>query len=129
MRYSLHNIYIYPFFLSRGTFRRPYFQAIGGYTYHAGQSWKADPGSDGGSLAGPIRSIAAADNSGADLGVFMCKDPMFFGVVGLAYVGTLCRTSSGSNAGVNEKRQNVLATSEVHKISFKLITVPFSTHF
>ena len=110
MRYSLNNI----FFLSKGIFRRPHFQAIGGYIYHAGQSWRAD--SNYGSLAGPIKTIAAADNSGADLHVFMCKDPEFSGVIGLAWVGTLCTTSmSGYNAGVNEKRQNVLATSEVHK--------------
>ena len=52
--------------------------------------------------------------SGADLGVFMCKDPEFYGVVGLAWVGTMCKTTwSGYNAGVNEKRENVLATSEV----------------
>ena len=88
---------------------------MGGYTYHAGQSWKADPNS--GSLDGPIKSIAADDDSGADLGVFMCKDPEFYGVIGLAWLGTLCRTSSfpGQNAGVNEKRQNILATSEVRK--------------
>ena len=89
--------------------------------------WKAD--SSSGSLDGPIKSIAAADDSGADLGVFMCKDPEFYGVIGLAYLGSLCRTP-GYNAGVNEKRQNVLATSEVQKKSFKLITVCklFSTH-
>ena len=88
-------------------------QAIGGYTYHADQSWKAD--SSSGSLDGPIKSIAASDNSGADLGVFMCKDTEFYGVVGLAWVGTMCKTYwPGYNAGVNEKRQNVLATSEVN---------------
>ena len=34
------------------------------------------------------------------------------GVIGVAWVGTLC-TKYGLNAGLNEKRQNVLATSEV----------------
>ena len=87
-------------------------QAIDSYTYQAGQSWTAE--SAGGSLSGPIKDIAAADMSGADLGVFMCKDPEFYGVVGLAWVGTMCKTTwSGYNAGVNEKRENVLATSEV----------------
>merc|ERR1711935_489270 len=87
-------------------------EAIGGYTYHADQTWKAEP--DSNSLSGPIKDIAAADNSGADLGVFMCKDSEFYGVVGLAWVGTMCKTYySGYNAGVNEKRENVLATSEV----------------
>ena len=98
--------------LSRGAFRGWHFQVIGDYTYHAGQTWKADSGS----LSGPIKSIAAADNSGADLGVFICKDTAFYGVIGLAWVGTLCKTSwLGYNAGVNEKRQNILATSEVNK--------------
>ena len=46
----------------------------------------------------------------------MCKDEEFYGVVGLAWVGTMCKTGfswDGYNAGVNEKRENVLATSEV----------------
>ena len=34
------------------------------------------------------------------------------GVIGIAWVGTLC-TKYGTNAGLNEKRENVLATSEV----------------
>jgi hypothetical protein len=34
------------------------------------------------------------------------------GVIGVAWVGTLC-TKYGKNAGLNEKRGNVLATSEV----------------
>ena len=52
----------------------------------------------------------------------MCKDPQFLGIIGRAYVGTLCRASSvpGANAGVNEKRQNVLATSEVRKKIFQV---------
>ena len=46
----------------------------------------------------------------------MCKDNAFYGVIGIAWVGTLCKTSyPGYNAGVNEKRQNILATSEVNK--------------
>ena len=90
-----------------------FYQAIGGYTYHVDQTWKAEP--DFGSLGTPIKNIAAADTSGADLGVFMCKDSEFYGVVGLAWVGTMCKTYwPGYNAGVNEKRQNVLATSEVN---------------
>ena len=117
-------------FLRKGTFIRPHFQAIGGYTYHAGQSWKADFGS----LDGPIKTIAAGDNSGADLGVFMCKDPELSGVIGIAWVGFLCRTSSfpGLNAGVNEKRENVLATSEVRKKIFQVdycMQTIFNPHF
>ena len=101
-------------------------QAIGGYTYHADQSWKAD--SNSGNLQGPIKTIAAADTAGADLQVFMCKDPAFYGVIGLAWVGTMCKGWAGYNAGVNEKRQNVLATSEVNhyliKVEF-LLSVTF----
>merc|ERR1711971_959239 len=84
---------------------------IGGYEYHADQSWKAD--SDSGNLQGPIKTIAAADTTGADLQGFLCKDTSFYGVIGLAWVGTMCKGWAGYNAGVNEKRQNVLATSEV----------------
>ena len=72
----------------------------------------------------------------------MCKDPQFLGIIGRAYVGTLCRASSvpGANAGVNEKRQNVLATSEVHKNNkflinymelaefYKICHIPRSSH-
>ena len=51
----------------------------------------------------------------------MCKDQAFYGVVGLAWVGTMCKTSwSGYNAGVNEKRGNVLSTSEVNHNKFSL---------
>ena len=70
-----------------------------------------------GSLEGPIKSIAASDTSGADLGVFMCKDPAFYGVAGLAWTGTMCKPGykkAGYNSGVTEKRPNVLATSEVN---------------
>jgi hypothetical protein len=46
----------------------------------------------------------------------MCKDSEFYGVVGLAWVGTMCKIYwPGYNAGVNEKRDNILATSEVNK--------------
>ena len=94
-----------------------YLQSLG-YSYHADQTWKAD--SSSGSLDGPIKSIAASDNSGADLNVFMCKDTEFYGVVGLAWVGTMCKGWAGYNAGVNEKRQNVLATSEVNQYQNKV---------
>merc|ERR1712051_490124 len=87
-------------------------EAIDGYTHESGQSWTAE--SDSGSLSGPIKDITAASNSNANLHVFLCKDPQFYGVIGLAWVGTMCKTSwAGYNAGVNEKRENVLATSEV----------------
>ena len=58
-------------------------------------------------LEGSILSIAASDNSGADLGVFMCKDSALVGTIGIAWVGSLCKTSKtywkGANAGINEK--------------------------
>merc|ERR1711935_282220 len=87
-------------------------EAIDGYSYESGQSWTAE--SSSGSLRGPIKAITAASNSNADLHVFLCKDPELYGVIGLAWVGTMCKTSwAGYNAGVNEKRESVLATSEV----------------
>ena len=89
-------------------------QVITAYTHHPGQSWLAD--SDSGDLEGPIKNIAAADNSGADLNVFLCKDQQFYGVVGLAWVGTMCQGWPGYNAGVNEKRESVLGTSEVSSL-------------
>ena len=51
----------------------------------------------------------------------MCKDSAFYGVVGLAWVGTMCKGWAGYNAGVNEKRGNVLATSEVINYLIKLV--------
>ena len=51
----------------------------------------------------------------------MCKDPKYSGVVGKAWLKTLCKwTSSGLKAGVNEKRQTVLGTSEVQKKIFQV---------
>jgi len=84
-------------------------EAIGGYSYEAGESWRAE----GGDLSGAIKNITAASNSNADLHVFLCKDPEFYGVIGRAWLGQLCKNQLGYNAGVNEKRENVLATSEV----------------
>ena len=45
----------------------------------------------------------------------MCKDPEFFGTVGLAWVGTLCGPNSwkGYKASINEKRESAVATAEV----------------
>ena len=47
----------------------------------------------------------------------MCKDPAFYGVIGLAWVGTLCGPNSwkGYKASINEKRQNAVSTAEVKK--------------
>ena len=61
----------------------------------------------------PLFAIAAADNSGADLNVFMCKDPKMHGNVGsVGILGSMCKTYwPGLNSGINEKRYNVLSTS------------------
>ena len=85
----------------------------GGYTHHSGQNWRAE--SDSGSLDGPIKSITYASSSNAHLFVYLCKDPAFSGVIGLAWVGTLCGPSSwkGYKASINEKRQNSVATAKV----------------
>ena len=56
----------------------------------------------------------------------LCILQTYLGVIGLAWVGTMCKTSwAGYNAGVNEKRENVLATSEVGFTRLK-ITIPKS---
>ena len=81
-------------------------------THHAGQSWKAE--SDSNSLQGPIKDITAADTTDADLWVYLAKDEQMFGVVGLGWVGTLCKTTwSGYQASISEKRSSVLSTAEV----------------
>ena len=41
------------------------------------------------------------------------------GVIGVAWVGTLCK-KNGRNAGLNEKLENVLATSEVSTLRSKV---------
>ena len=55
-----------------------FIQAIDGYSYEEGESWRAED--EGGSLDGPIKDITAASNSNADLHVFLCKDPEFYGM-------------------------------------------------
>ena len=103
--------YLHSIFLKSKTCVKIHLQVIGGYTYHADQTWTAD----GDILGGSVKDIAAADNSGADVQVFMCKDSSFYGTVGIAWVGTMCKTYySGYNANLNEKRQNVLASSSVN---------------
>ena len=88
-------------------------QRDGDYTYHSGNTWKAEP--DSGSLDGPIKSITAASTSNAHLFVYMCKDPAFYGTIGLAWVGTLCGPNSwkGYKASINEKRASAVSTAEV----------------
>jgi len=94
--------------ISLGT--QVHIEVLGSYTYHADQTWTAT----GDILGGSVKDIAAADNSGADVQVFMCKDSSFYGTVGIAWVGTMCKTYySGYNANLNEKRQNVLSSSSV----------------
>ena len=85
----------------------------GGYTYHQGQNWKAEP--ESGSLDGPIKDITYASSSNAHLFVYLCKDPAFYGVIGLAWVGTLCGPNSwkGYKASINEKRGNAVSTAKV----------------
>ena len=85
----------------------------GDYTHHAGQTWKAEP--DSGSLDGPIKDITYASSSNAHLFVYLCKDPQSWGVIGLAWVGTLCGPNSwkGYKASINEKRNSAVKTAEV----------------
>ena len=84
----------------------------GDYTHHAGQTWKAEP--DYGSLDGPIMQIASTSSSNAHLFVFLCKDPQAWGVIGLAWVGTICGPSSWNShkTSINEKGGTAVATAE-----------------
>jgi len=88
-------------------------QRDGDYTYHSGNTWKAEP--DFGSLDGPIKSITSGSSSNAHLFVYLCKDPAFYGTIGLAWVGTLCGPNSwkGYKASINEKRASAVSTAEV----------------
>ena len=78
-----------------------------------GHSWRAD--SESGPLDGPIKIITKESTEDANLWVYLCKDPEFYGTIGLAWVGTLCSDLwlKGYRAGINEKRENVLVTAEV----------------
>lgn len=79
-------------------------------THHSGYNWKAT-GSD---LEGSIKTIAANSNADAQLWVFMCKDPQFYGTIGIAWLGTVCVSYwPGYQTSINEKRESTLATSEV----------------
>jgi hypothetical protein len=76
--------------ISLGT--QVHIEVLGSYTYHADQTWTAT----GDILGGSVRDIAAADNSGADVRVFMCKDSSFYGTVANAGAGTASGSASGS---------------------------------
>ena len=86
-------------------------QRDGDYTHHSGQTWTAE----GSTLDGPIMSITSASSSNANLFVYLCKDPQSWGVIGIAWVGTLCGPNSwkGYKASVNEKRSSAVKTAEV----------------
>ena len=49
----------------------------------------------------------------------MCKDPQFFGTIGIAWVGTLCRSNNwkGYKASINEKRESAISSAEVRIIN------------
>ena len=83
----------------------------GDYTHHSGQTWTAT----GDNLDGPIMDITFASSSNAHLFVYLCKDPEMWGVIGIAWVGTLCGPNSwkGYKASINEKRQSAVSSAEV----------------
>lgn len=87
-------------------------ERVGDLTYHAGQTWRAE--SSSGSLSGPVKDLTAASTSGANLHVYMAKDQQYFGVVGVAWLGTLCVGPwKPYQASINEKRSSILSTAEV----------------
>ena len=63
-------------------------------------------------MEGPVKELTEASTSDAHLHVYMCKDQAMSGVVGIAWVGTLCKWK-GYQASVNEKRYDVVGTAEV----------------
>ena len=92
----------------------PYFftQRVGDLTYHSGYTWKAEAVDD---LGGKVKELTAASTADANLWVYMAKDPYFYGIVGAAYIGTMCKgwEPYGITASISEKRSNVISTAEV----------------
>lgn len=88
-------------------------ERVGDITHHVGETWRAESNSQ--SLQGPILDITENQPVEADLYVYLAKDPEFYGTIGLAWLGTLCKrnTDPGYQAGISEKRENVLATAQV----------------
>ena len=81
-------------------------------SHHASQKWRAEPLT--GSLSGPIKDITESLTDNAKLWVYMAKDKKLHGTLGLAWIGTFCKTNSkGYQASINEKRDNVLTTAEI----------------
>ena len=84
------------------------FQRVGDLTYHSGHTWKAEKSY----LEGSIKSLTGASTSNAHIHVYLCADSEFYGTVGYAYVGTLCKWKT-YQCSINEKRSNTLTTAEV----------------
>ena len=91
-------------------------QKTGDNTYHSGYSWKADPDANSFDQIRPITEASTAD---ANLWVYMGNDQLY-GYVGLAYVGVLCYSKTYS-CSINEKMENVVATTEVIIINMNYI--------
>ena len=49
----------------------------------------------------------------------MCKDSQLNGIIGIAWVGTLCSSDNfkGYKASITEKRDTAIATAEVRNIT------------
>ena len=88
------------------------FQRVGDFTYHSGQTWKAEQSIN------HVNGLTSSSSANANLWVYMCKDPNYSGVVGIAYVGTLCQ-SKRYQCSINERRSNVVTTAEVKLIQIK----------
>ena len=85
-------------------------------TYHSGYTWNAESGDGQDDLGGKIKELTAASTVDANLWVYMAKDPNFYGVVGVAWLGTMCKgwaKPNGYTASITEKRSNALTTAEV----------------
>ena len=85
-------------------------------TYHSGYTWNAESSDGQDDLDGAVKQLTAASTANANLWIYMAKDPNFFGVIGVAWVGTMCKgwaKPNGYTASINEKRSNALTSAEV----------------
>ena len=69
-----------------------------------------------------MNPITQASNADAHLWVYLASHELY-GYIGLAWVGTLCRTKTYS-CSINEKLENVVSTAEVSSIFECLNTYP-----
>ena len=63
-----------------------------------------------------MNPLTQASNADAHLWVYLASHELY-GYIGLAWVGTLCRTQTYS-CSINEKLENVVSTAEVSSMTY-----------